>query len=93
MNGGTITFKFTGDTKELDKSVDKVKSNVTSKMASIGSAIGKGVAVGVGAATTALAEGAASADFTSCISTKTSNCGLSAGSMRAAPTSVIFLSD
>ena len=55
MNGGTITFKFTGDTKELDKKVDSVKSDVTSKMASIGSAIGKGVAVGVGAATTALA--------------------------------------
>lgn len=55
MNGGTITFKFTGDTKELDQSVDKVKSNVTSKMASVGSAISKGIAVGVGAATTALA--------------------------------------
>ena len=55
MNGGTITFKFTGDTKELDQSVNKVKSNVTSKMASIGSTIGKGVVVGIGAATTALA--------------------------------------
>lgn len=54
MNGGTITFKFTGDTKDLDKKVDSVKSSVSSKMASVGSAIGKGVAVGVASATTAL---------------------------------------
>lgn len=55
MNGGTITFKFTGDTKDLDNKVNDVKKNTESKFKDIASTIGKGVAVGVGAATTALA--------------------------------------
>ena len=55
MDGGTITFKFTGNTKDLDNKVNDVKKNTESKFKDVASTIGKGVAVGVASATTALA--------------------------------------
>lgn len=54
MNGGTVTFKFTGDTKELDQQLDKAKNNVTSKMNSINNEVGKGIAIGLTGAVDAL---------------------------------------
>ena len=54
MNGGTITFKFTGDKRFRQQSWLRQKET-ESKFKNLASTIGKGVAVGIGAATTALA--------------------------------------
>lgn len=54
MNGGTITFSFKGDTKQLDNAVDNVKKDTESKLGSIASTIGKAVAVGTASAVAGL---------------------------------------
>lgn len=53
MNGGTITFHFNGDTKNLDNAEKKVK-DIGNRLGSIASGIGKGFAVASAAAAAAI---------------------------------------
>lgn len=53
MNGGTITFHFNGDTKDLDSAEKKVKG-IGTRLGSIASGIGKGFAVAGAAAAAAI---------------------------------------